>query len=159
MVSIPRDFEFQRNLHLQFPPFWIEIWLFFLESSVKIFNRLWNSTLKKRYQIWHLRFDSFLILKYRDFCWTRSEISHFGEKIYGFIKNTKPSGKTQEKLQLKLNRACFSSRFCIFSNPSYFGLFWNQWFSFSKPRVFPRISFVSTKEKNMFWERKTLILD
>ncbi len=66
-VSILRDFEFQRNLHFQFLPFWIQILLKFLENSVKIFNKLWNSTLKNRYQLWHLRFDSFFILKYHGF--------------------------------------------------------------------------------------------
>ncbi len=50
-VSIPRDFEFQRNLYLQFPPFWIQISQKFLESSMKIFNTLWNSTPKNRYQL------------------------------------------------------------------------------------------------------------
>jgi hypothetical protein len=66
---------------------------------VKFCHTCRKSTLKKRYQLWHLRFDSFLILKYRDFCWTRSKIGHFGGKNYGLIKITKPPGKAQEKLQ------------------------------------------------------------
>ncbi len=100
-VSIPRDFEFQRNLHLQFPPFWIQILLTFLESSVKMFNKLWNSTLKNRNQLWHLRFDLFFILKYRDFSWTRSKNSHFGEKIYGLIHGRAFEGLTLCKLYWK----------------------------------------------------------
>ncbi len=63
------------------------------------FYELWNSTLKNRYQLWHLRFESYLLVKYRDFCWTRSKIGHFGGKYYGLIKITKPSAKTQEKSQ------------------------------------------------------------
>ncbi len=98
-ISTSREFGFQRNLHLQFPPFWIQISLKFRESSMKFCYELWKSNLKNRYQLWHLRFESFLLVKYRDFCWTRSKIGHFGGKYYGLIKITKPSAKTQEKSQ------------------------------------------------------------
>ncbi len=57
-----------------------------------------------------------------------------------------------------LNLSCFSSRFCIISNPSYFGLFWNQCFFFFKTMCFSRISFVNTNEKNLVWWWKNIVI-
>ncbi len=90
-VLTPRDFEFQRKPHLLFPSFWIRISQKFHESSVKFCHTCRMLTLKKRYQLWHLRFDSFLILKYLVLLNQDKKISHFGEKNYGLIKITKPS--------------------------------------------------------------------
>ncbi len=56
-ILTPREFGFQRNLDCQFPPFWIQISRKFRKSSMKFCYALWNSTLKKRFSLWHLRFD------------------------------------------------------------------------------------------------------
>jgi hypothetical protein len=98
-ILTPREFGFQRNLDFQFPPFWIQISRKFRESSLKFCYALWNSTLKNRFSLWHLRFDYFLLVKYRDFWWTRSKISHFGRKNNFLIKITKPSAMTQRQDQ------------------------------------------------------------
>jgi hypothetical protein len=58
---------------------------------------------------------------------------------------------------LKINLSCLSLRFYIILNPSKFGLFWNQCFSFTKPRVFSKVFFVNTKEKTCFEGEQTLI--
>ncbi len=65
-------------------------------------------------------------------------------------RKNKDSRKTQVKVQLNINLSYFSFRFCMISNPSYFELFWNQCFSFSKPRDFLKFSFVKTREKIRF---------
>ncbi len=78
-ILIPKDFRFQRNLHLQLPPFWIQISLQFRESSMKFCHALRNSILKNRYQHWHLRFDWIFLAKNWKFCCNWSEIGHFGD--------------------------------------------------------------------------------
>ncbi len=114
-ILTPREFGFQRNLDFQFPPFWIQISRKFYESSMKFCYALWKSTIKNRYQLWYLRFDGVLLEKYRDFWWTRSEISHFGRKNHFQIKITKPSAKTRGQDHLKTKLSCLSLRFWIFS--------------------------------------------
>ncbi len=90
-ILIPKDFRFQRNLHLQFPPFWIQISLQFRESSMKFCHALRNSTLNNRYQHWHLRFDWIFLVKNCKFCWDWSKIGHFGEFFQHFFQNAEPS--------------------------------------------------------------------
>jgi hypothetical protein len=66
-VLTPREFGFQGKLHLQFSPFWIEIWLLFRECSMKFGHAHRYSTLMNRYSLLHFRFDWYIYTHLKGF--------------------------------------------------------------------------------------------
>ncbi len=100
-VLTPREFGFQRNLHLQFPPFWIQISLKFRECSMKFYHALLKSSLKNRYPLWTSEIWFVFDTKISRFLLNQEQNRPFWRNFYGLIKITKPSGKAQENSQLK----------------------------------------------------------